>query len=86
MLTETFAYSPTFSPRQKASSAASSAPQQPLVRRLVVELPCPLRPGHHVEVVEVVAMNGRAGVIAARHQRHVAILDRQRLVEERSSV
>jgi Na+-driven multidrug efflux pump len=52
-------------------------------RRCVVEfpLPYPLRAGHDVEIVEIVAVAGGAGVVALRHQRHVAVLQHHRLVE-----
>ena len=40
-----------------------------------------MRPGHDVEVVELVAVGRAAGVVALGHQRHVVVLDRHRLVE-----
>ena len=69
-------------PRRQQSLAASSVPlHQPLVRGIVVEAPGALRAGHHVEIIEVVAVRGADGVIAARHQHHIAVADRHRLVE-----
>ena len=49
--------------------------------RRIVEFPGALRPRHHIEIIEIVAMRGGAGVIALGHQRHIAVLHRHRLVE-----
>src|SRR5438094_4440366 len=43
--------------------------------------PAPDRPGHHVQVVEVVPGSRGDGVIAARHQDDVAVADLDRLVQ-----
>ena len=42
----------------------------------VVELPHALRAGHDVEIVEVIAMDGGAGVIALGHHDDIAVFHR----------
>src|SRR5215207_11475723 len=55
--------------------------QQPLMVGVVLDLPLAHGPGHHVEVVQLVARRGRDHVVAPRHQHDVAVVKRQRLVE-----
>src|SRR5690606_22945795 len=53
----------------------------PCVRRVVAERPLPVRAGHDVEVIEVVAVRGADRVVAARYHHHVAVLHRDGFVE-----
>ncbi len=48
---------------------------------LGVEAPDALRPGHDVQVVQLVAMRGAAGMIASGHEHDVAVLHGHALVE-----
>jgi hypothetical protein len=45
------------------------------------EAPLPVRTRHDVQVVHLEAVGGAAGMVAARHQHNIAVLDRHRLVE-----
>ena len=47
----------------------------------VVEFPGPPGPSHDVEVVQLIAMDRRAGVIAPGHQGHIAIFHRHGFIE-----
>src|SRR6266508_4995596 len=44
-------------------------------------LPLPQRPGHHVQVVELISRWRRDGVVTARHEHALAVADRKALVE-----
>ena len=51
------------------------------MRRIVVEDPGPLRPGHDVQIVEIVTVRRADRVIAARHEDDVAIFDAHSFIE-----
>src|SRR6266511_2891575 len=55
--------------------------QQPLVLGRVMDLPGALRAGHHIEIIEIVAMSGGARVIAPGNESEVAVFYRHRLIE-----
>src|SRR6478736_6191402 len=61
--------------------SAALALEHPFVRRVVLEMPFPLRARHHVEVVRVVPVRHDDRMVAARHQHDVVIFDRERFVD-----
>src|SRR5919107_515591 len=58
-----------------------SLSEQPLVVWVVLDLPLPHRPGHDVQVVEVVAGGRGDRVVALRDQHHVPVIKGECLVE-----
>src|SRR5687767_7588597 len=61
--------------------ARSNLAQQPFMLFLIMKLPGPLRSGHHIEIIEVVAMQRRTRMIPLGDERHVAVMDGDCLIE-----
>src|SRR5918994_6118714 len=71
-------------PAREASVSHSLHPslaEQPLVVGVVLDLPLAYRSCHDVEVVQVVAWRRRDHVVTLRHEHHIAVMERQGLVE-----
>lgn len=58
---------------QKECGSGAALPNHPFVVGMVLEAPFAKRPGHDVQVVELAALRGTAGMVAPGHQDHVVV-------------
>src|SRR5581483_3091352 len=59
----------------------SAAALDPGVGWIVADAPAPHRPGHHVEIIEIVAVRRAHGMVPARHQHDISVLHTDRLID-----
>src|SRR5688572_7438307 len=55
--------------------------EQPFMLLLIMEFPDALRARHHVEIIEIIAVQRRARVIPFGYERHLAIMHRDGFIE-----
>src|SRR5215213_4042916 len=70
-----------FSFPPKSARSGSRLGEKPLVIFLIVEFPAAFWSGHNVEIIEVIAVQRRARMIALGHQRHVSVFNGDRFIE-----